>query len=124
MLRGAIEVADQSHVSGWIVSSAGQLRGHVILAFSGKRCVGAGTVEIFRQDLLMANVGDGYAGFDFPIELAADQDPASVVVRLKLCDAVLLQAGCEVVRQQPTSTAARLRPVPDRVADRPDRKSA
>ena len=30
MLRGAIEVADQSRVSGWIVSSAGQLRGHVI----------------------------------------------------------------------------------------------
>ena len=72
----------------------------------------------------MANVGDGYAGFDFPIELAADQNPASVMVRLELCDAVLLQADCEVVRKQPTNAPARLRPVPSRVVDRPDRKSA
>ena len=41
----------------------------VLLAVSGKRCVGAGIVEIFRQDLLLAKVRDGYAGSIFKSSL-------------------------------------------------------
>ena len=62
-------------------------------------------MEVFRRDLLMANLGDGYAGFDFPIALADGQDVASVVIRLEHCDAAILQAGTVVVRSQPDAGA-------------------
>ena len=58
-------------------------------------------MEVFRRDLLMANLGDGYAGFDFPIALSEGQDLASVVIRLEHCDAAILQSGTSVVRSQP-----------------------
>ncbi len=76
-------------------------------------CVGAGMVEVFRRDLLMANLGDGYAGFDFPIALAEGQDIASVVIRLEQCDAAILQAGSKVVRAQ---AEAAVQPQPARPA--------
>ena len=100
MIRGAIEIAEPTRVAGWIVSSATPLRGLPVLAFSGAVCVGAGTVEVFRRDLLMANLGDGYAGFDFPIALSTEQDLASVVIRLENCDAAILQSGTAIVRKQ------------------------
>ena len=109
MIRGAIEVAEPERVAGWIVSSAASLRGQIVLAFSGANCVGAGTVSVFRRDLLLANLGDGHAGFDFPIALLSDQDVASVVIRLEHCDAAILQAGCEVVRAEPAKVSNRLR---------------
>ena len=113
MIRGAIEVAEPTRVAGWIVSSATPLRGLPVLAFTGAVCVGAGTVEVFRRDLLMANLGDGYAGFDFPIALSEDQDIASVVIRLEQCDAAILQSGTTVVRSQ---TEATVSPTPSRQA--------
>ncbi len=95
MIRGAIEVAQEKLVSGWIYSSAG-LRGSLVLAFSGKRCVGSGKVEIFRQDLLDAKLGDGFCGFHFPVALQAGEHPASIVVRPADCDAALIQAASRV----------------------------
>ena len=109
MIRGAIEIADPKRVVGWMVSSAASLRGKTVLAFSGEQCVGSGMVEVFRGDLLRANLGDGYAGFDFPIALLPDQDAASVVVRLENSDAAILQAGCEVVRAPPVEAESQSR---------------
>ena len=54
VIRGAIEVAQDKLVSGWIYSSVVGLRDTLVLAFSGARCVGSGRVEIFRQDLFDA----------------------------------------------------------------------
>ncbi len=112
MIRGAIEIAEPARVVGWIVSSATSLRGQTVLAFSGVQCVGAGAVNVFRQDLLMADLRDGHAGFDFPIALSSDQDIASVVIRLEHCDAAILQAGCEVVLAEPVRVLNRPRPRP------------
>ena len=96
MIRGAIEVAQEKLVSGWIYSSEVGLRGTLVLAFSGKRCIGSGRVEIFRQDLFDAKLGDGYCGFHFPVALLAGEHPASIVVRPADCDAALIQANSRV----------------------------
>ncbi len=96
MIRGAIEVAQEKLVAGWIYSSEVQLRGALLLAFSGERCVGAGRVEIFRQDLFDAKLGDGYCGFHFPVALQLGEHPASIVVRPADCDAALIQPTSRV----------------------------
>ena len=109
MIRGSIEIAEPKRVAGWIVSSAATLRGKTVLAFAGAKCVGSGTVEVFRRALLAAGLGDGYAGFDFPIALSGDQDLASVVIRPESCDAAILQVGCEVVRLPAVKAESRRR---------------
>ncbi len=91
MLRGSIEVARRNRVSGWIYSSAEPVRDKLILAFVGQRCVGAGKVDKFRKDLLEANLGDGYCGYDFPIVLNDDETLGAVVIRLQNADAALIQ---------------------------------
>ncbi len=96
MIRGAIEAAQERLVSGWIYAGAFTVRDHLVLAFSGPRCVGSGRVEIFRGDLADAGLGDGYCGFHFPIELLPGEHPASVVIRLADSDAALIQAGSRV----------------------------
>lgn len=97
MLRGAIEVATPKRIAGWMISSAGTLSDKVVLAFSGARCVGAGSVSVFRPDLVAPDLGDGFSGFDFAIELRDGESVESVVVKLELCDAALIQAASEVV---------------------------
>ena len=91
MIRGSIEVAQRTHVSGWIHADTGTVRDRLILAFAGARCVGAGKVDRFRADLLEAELGDGYCGFDFTIKLDDDEAVGSVVVRLQNSDAALIQ---------------------------------
>jgi hypothetical protein len=83
-------------VAGWIYARVGSLRDQLVLAFSGPRCVGSGRVEIFRRDLLDAELGDGYCGFHFPIELLPGEQPSSVVVKLADSDAMLIQPGSRV----------------------------
>ncbi len=97
MIRGAIEVADEHVVSGWIYSDAINLRDTLVLAFSGQRCVGAGRVEVFRQDLLDAKLGDGFCGFHFNVTLPPGEHPASIVVRPADCDTALIQSRSKVV---------------------------
>ena len=97
MLRGAIEIARRDRVSGWLISAAGPLRGETVLAFVGRRCVGSGQVSVFRADLNAPDLGDGFSGFDFPIELQDGEAVESVVIRLELCDPVLVQDGSQVV---------------------------
>ena len=96
MIRGAIEMVQDRLVAGWIYARVGSLRDQLVLAFSGPRCVGSGHVEIFRRDLLDADLGDGYCGFHFPIELQSGETLDSIVVKLADSDAVLLQPGARV----------------------------
>ena len=97
MIRGSIEVAKRTHVSGWIHAEAGPVRGNLILAFVGDRCVGAGKVDRFRKDLLDAKLGDGYCGFDFPIKLHEAEKLGAVVVKLQNSDVALLQNSTQLI---------------------------
>lgn len=96
MIRGAIEIVQDKLIAGWIYARVGSLRDQLVLAMSGPRCVGSGQVDIFRRDLLDADLGDGYCGFHFPIELLPGEHPASVVIKLADSDAVLIQNGSRV----------------------------
>ena len=100
MIRGAIEVANRSIVSGWLFSERADLRGQLVLAFIGVRHVGTGKVELFRKDLKDAGLGDGYSGFYFPLTLLPTDQPEAVTVRLDQSDLCLLQAG-SLVSQPP-----------------------
>ncbi len=106
MLRGAIDVANRTRVSGWMMSPLASVRGQTVSAFVGARCVGSGPIEVARPDLLWL-VEDGFAGFDFAIELSPDEDAASIVIRLQNCDAAILQANAELVRARPEEARRR-----------------
>jgi len=95
MIRGAIEVATTEMVKGWVYSDIASVRDQIIVALSGRECLGTGRVDVFRPDLADAGVGDGNCGFSFPITVRADAVD-SVVVKLDGSDAVLLQADAHV----------------------------
>jgi hypothetical protein len=96
MLRGALESVSSGVVSGWIYSPVGTVRDGLMLAFLDTTCVGAGRVEIFRQDLADAGLGDGYLGFSFPVTLTSGTDAQRLVVRLDGSDTVLLHRDSRV----------------------------
>ncbi len=100
MIRGAIEVANRTVISGWLYSQAVGLQGQLVLAFIGTRHVGTGKVEIFRKDLKDAGLGDGFSGFYFPLTLLPTDQPEAVIVRLDASDLCLLQQG-SLVSQPP-----------------------
>ena len=107
MIRGALDVADETHVAGWLYSESSDLHGRVVLAFSAGRCIGAGTIEIYREDLLAAGLGHGKHGFRFPIDTTGVA-PGSVVVRLEGSDLSLLHADSQVcARTAPAISAAK-----------------
>ncbi len=106
MIRGSIEVARRTQISGWIHADTGTVRDRLILAFAGPRCVGAGKVDRFRRDLLDAQLGDGYCGFDFPIKLNDDEPVGSVIVRLQNSDAALIQRDTIVIGANDRAEAA------------------
>jgi hypothetical protein len=97
MLRGAIDYSDGRRVGGWLYAPELPMRDRTILAFVDTACVGAGKVDVFRQDLLDAGLGDGHCGFDFPVTLARIDDRKRVHVRLELSDFSLLQQDCAIV---------------------------
>jgi hypothetical protein len=68
-----------------------------VLAFVDEKCVGAGTVENFRQDLADAGLGDGHLGFSFPIALADPADVGRVTVKLENSEAIFLPPKSKVV---------------------------
>jgi len=105
MIRGAIEVAQQTRVAGWIFSATDALRDKTVLAFVGSRCVGAGKVERFRQDLLDAKLGDGYCGFDFAIKLVEGETVGAVIVRLQFSDMALIQGGSVIAGAEDTAAS-------------------
>ncbi|RIY02707.1 hypothetical protein D3218_04955 [Aureimonas flava] len=99
MIRGHIDLATRSRVEGWIHSDALTLRGATVLAFHDDRCVGGGRVEVFRQDLADAGLGDGFVGFGFAVALAPGQDPRVLDVRL--------DGGTLLLKQGTTALAPR-----------------
>ena len=105
MIRGAIEVVQKNRVAGWLYSAGDPLRDKTVLAFVGTRCVGAGKVDRFRQDLLDAKLGDGYCGYDFPIKLADAETTGAVIVRLQFSDMALIQPGSRVSDAQEAAAA-------------------
>ncbi len=96
MIRGAIERAEPGRIAGWVFSEYVPLRDTVALAFAGARCVGSGTISLFRQDLKDAGLGDGFLGFNFPITLQPAETVASIVIKLPRSDFALLQTTSQV----------------------------
>ena len=107
MIQGAIEVANKLTVQGWLYCSALPLRGTVVLAFVDDRCVGSGTIDLFRQDLKEAGLGDGYSGFAIPIMLSNPTEVKSLVVRIENSDLTLLQKGASVRQSSMQATRQR-----------------
>jgi hypothetical protein len=97
VIRGSIEMVQPDRVAGWIYCSADVVHDKLILAFVGARCVGAGKVDRFRQDLLDAKLDNGFCGFDFPIDLAPGENLGAVVVKLQNADAALIQHSSRLI---------------------------
>ncbi|KQT82831.1 hypothetical protein [Aurantimonas sp. Leaf443] len=99
MIRGHIDFVSRGRVEGWIHSEKVRLTGQTVLAFVDETCVGGGPVEIFRQDLLDAGLGDGVVGFAFPVMLEPWHDPRTLDIRLDGGSMQIKQAGaCLVAR--------------------------
>jgi hypothetical protein len=97
MIRGAIETANRSIISGWLYAQSVDLRGQLVLAFIGDRHVGTGKIELFRKDILEAGLGDGYSGFHFPVTLKASDQPQALTIRLEQSDLCLIQRESVIV---------------------------
>lgn len=100
MIRGHIDFVSRDRVEGWIASERLRLTGAKVLAFVDETCVGGGTVDIFRQDLADAGLGDGVVGFRIPIALEPGQDVKVLDVRLDGGSVLLKQSrSCLVPRE-------------------------
>ena len=97
VIRGSIEFVSEECIRGWVYSDQCSLRDQSVLAFSGKDCIGAGKIAIYRKDLADAGLGDGYLGFDFAISGDRVEDAGSITVRLDNSDAHILQHAARVV---------------------------
>lgn len=82
MIRGHIDRASRTRVEGWIFSERMRLTGQTVLAFVDDDYVGGGKVDLFRQDLADAGLGDGVVGFGFSVMLEPWHDPRALDVRL------------------------------------------
>jgi len=96
MLKGAIDYVSASEIGGWIYSAAGSLRDQTVLAFIDDVCIGAGRVEVFREDLADAGLGDGFLGFRFPVTLPKLEQAPLVVVKLEGSDALIMQPSARL----------------------------
>ncbi|ALN74897.1 hypothetical protein [Aureimonas sp. AU20] len=83
MIQGHIDFVSRSRVEGWVSSPQWPLRGARVLAFVDETCVGGGIVELFRQDLADAGVGDGFVGFRIPVALEPWHDTRLLDIRLE-----------------------------------------
>ena len=99
MMRGAIDLAHPHRIGGWIYCGLGAVAEQTVLAFVDGECVGAGRVEVVREDLKRAGLGDGKLGFSFPITVNDEADVDRVVVKLEGSDLALLQPGAKLARR-------------------------
>jgi hypothetical protein len=93
MIRGHVDFVSRTRIEGWLYSERLALAGARVLAFEDRECVGAGRIDVFRDDLHRAGLGDGIAGFSFFIQLKPEHDPRAVHVQLEGSDLVLRQEG-------------------------------
>ncbi|WP_062209749.1 hypothetical protein [Aureimonas sp. AU12] len=100
MIRGHIDLASRQRVEGWIHCDRVPLTGSHVLAFHDETCVGGGTVDLFRQDLADAGLGDGVVGFGFPVALGPGHDPRVLEVRLDGGTMLLKQGACAFVPRE------------------------
>lgn len=105
MFKGAVEGVTEEAAFGWMYSSTEGLRDRLVLAFHGEKCIGAGRIEIFREDLASAGLGDGYLGYHFGIDSPGRSALREVVLRLDGSDAVFIQRGSRVVDATGTGDA-------------------
>ncbi|WP_421995231.1 hypothetical protein [Roseococcus sp.] len=96
MIRGAVEQVVSNRVSGWVYSPIADLKGSTLLAFVDDVCVGAGQIDVFRQDLADAGLGDGRFGYSFAVSLNDAADSGRLVVKLEGSDALLKQGSSRV----------------------------
>lgn len=100
MLRGAIDLVQSDRIGGWIYSDVGEVSDRTILAYVDGRCIGAGRVELLREDLKAAGLGHGRLGFSFGISIEDPSDLPRVVVKLDGSDLALLQASATVAKTE------------------------
>jgi hypothetical protein len=100
MIRGHIDFASRTRVEGWMYSDQVPLAGKRIQAFVDEDCVGAGVIDVFRQDLVDASLGDGVAGFSFSIHLRPSHNPKSVDVRLDGSNAMIRHVDARLVPRE------------------------
>jgi hypothetical protein len=100
MINGAIEYATSEEVAGWVYSPKLKMRDCRVLAFVDDNCVGAGTVTIFRSDLKMAGLGDGYLGFSFPVTVKR-QDQPKIYIKIEDSDFILMQNKSKISSANP-----------------------
>jgi hypothetical protein len=93
MIRGHVDFVSRTRIEGWLYSERWELAGARVLAFEDRECVGAGRIDVFREDLHRAGLGDGIAGFSFFIQLKSEHDPRAVHVQLEGSDLILRQDG-------------------------------
>lgn len=96
MIRGAVDYISPEAIGGWIYSDIASVKNRVVLAFHGDQCIGSGQIELYREDLAKAGLGDGYLGFNFSIGLAEEVNPAEVFVKLSDSDFILKQASASI----------------------------
>lgn len=97
MLRGAIDDLSPWRIGGWIYSDSGSVRDRKVLAFVDSACVGAGTINLYRDDLAQAGLGDGYLGFNFELHLEQPQDAHRTTIRLEGSDFLLLPSSAQII---------------------------
>jgi hypothetical protein len=100
-LKGMIEAVSHDQVSGWIAAPDASLRGQTVLAFLDGKCIGDGRIEVFRQDLADAGLGDGFAGFCIGTSPVPARAQMGVTVRLDRSDFTLLRPGARVSAAAP-----------------------
>jgi hypothetical protein len=100
MFRGNIDFASRTRVEGWVYCERQSLVGARVHAFVEDACVGTGRVELFRQDLVEAGVGDGRGGFSFAVALDDAQDPRCLHIRVEEGNAIIRQPGSRLAPAQ------------------------
>jgi hypothetical protein len=100
VLKGAIDHVKAGEIGGWIYSESKPLRDCKVLAFLNDACIGGGLVDMFREDLAEAGLGDGYVGFKFPVTLSSPADFPVVVVKLEGSDALIVQRSARLVDRE------------------------
>src|SRR5271166_3794771 len=100
MLRGAIDLIRPDRIGGWIYSAFGEVSENKVLAYLDDTCVGSGEIDILRDDLKNAGLGNGMLGFSFAISLDDPADLPRVVIKLDGSDLALLQPRATVARTE------------------------